>query len=56
VLDGNSQATLFRQAAFLKGNPSLTVTIEGNVLLGDTCKEIGVTRHTSDNAATALTA
>jgi len=30
VLDGNSQATLFRQAAFLKGNPSLTVTIEGH--------------------------
>ena len=30
VLDGNSQATLYRQAAFLKGNPSLTVTIEGH--------------------------
>ena len=30
VLDGNSQATLFRQAAFLTGNPSLTVTIEGH--------------------------
>ena len=30
VLDGNSQATLFRQAAFLKANPSLTVTIEGH--------------------------
>ena len=30
ALDGNSQATLFRQAAFLKGNPSLTVTIEGH--------------------------
>jgi hypothetical protein len=27
-----------------------------NVLLGDTCKEIGVTRHNSDNAATVLTA
>lgn len=30
ALDGNSQATLYRQAAFLKGNPSLTVTIEGH--------------------------
>ena len=29
-LDGNSQATLYRQAAFLNGNPSLTVTIEGH--------------------------
>ena len=30
VLDGNSQTTLSRHAAFLKGNPSLTVTIEGH--------------------------
>ncbi|MEC8660732.1 MAG: peptidoglycan-associated lipoprotein Pal [Pseudomonadota bacterium] len=30
ALDGNSQATLYRQAAFLNGNPSLTVTIEGH--------------------------
>ena len=30
ALDGTSQATLYRQAAFLNGNPSLTVTIEGH--------------------------
>ena len=30
ALDGNSEATLYRQAAFLNGNPSLTVTIEGH--------------------------
>ena len=30
ALDGNSKATLYRQAAFLNGNPSLTVTIEGH--------------------------
>ncbi|MGC6496810.1 MAG: peptidoglycan-associated lipoprotein Pal [Candidatus Puniceispirillaceae bacterium] len=30
ALDGNSQAVLYRQAAFLNGNPSLTVTIEGH--------------------------
>ena len=29
-LDGDAQATLFRQAAFLASNPSLTVTIEGH--------------------------
>ena len=30
ALDGNAQGTLFRQAAFLNANPSLTVTIEGH--------------------------
>ena len=30
MLDGNAQSTLFRQAAFLNSNPSLTVTIEGH--------------------------
>jgi len=29
-LDGNAQGTLFRQAAFLNANPSLTITIEGH--------------------------
>jgi len=30
VLDGNAQATLFRQGAFLAANPQITVTIEGH--------------------------
>ena len=30
ALDGNSKGSLFRQAAFLNANPSLTVTIEGH--------------------------
>ena len=39
ALDGNSQATLYRQAAFLNGNPSLTVTIEGH------CNERGTREY-----------
>jgi len=30
ALDGNSKGSLFRQAAFLNANPTLTVTIEGH--------------------------
>ena len=51
LVDGNAQATLFRQAAFLKANPSLTVTIEGH------CDERGTREYNlalAERRATAV--